>query len=954
MAKLICNQCQTPFTAAATPAPGKAPRCPKCGASSKNIPPAKRTGLARRTPAAGSKAPSASRHDQETLEVGMPPAGNTPVREATGGTPVRDTAGGTPPRGSPAAAAPGRLGPYEILEEIGRGGMGLVLKGRDASLRREVAIKILRPESQGDDQRRLRFTEEAQVTGQLEHPGIVPVHYLGQDAEGRAFFSMKLVEGRSLDQLLQRWHAADPETREDYPLPRLVSIFERVVETVGFAHSKGILHRDLKPGNVMVGTYGEVWLMDWGLAKAIQKKDDSGTIKKRKPAIQSVRDDLGKDLTLDGLTVGTPEYMSPEQAAGEALDEGADIFGLGGILYAILTGQAPIRGKSVEDTVSNAAHGKFVPIRRTASGKIAPAALVAIAEKCISRDRRDRYKSARNLLRDLRAFAAGEAVSALPDSALDRLVRYARRHRNGVAVAGVASGVLLLTLTVASMIIAGKERESRNAQDLAQSSKMREQEAEAKRMEAEARQLQAELQQQKLQAASAESAQRRMKAFAPYAQAMDLLMRGQKPERSAELLQQALAIDPEFPEAQFALGEALRFGGSPLEAARAYARADELSRKIAGRPNLQAILAAGFAYDGAGYYKEAEEAFHRAELNGASDPLAMVGKVFRLAHERSLTEARRIAEEALRAAPHLWESHFAVAYVLKEMAEDGIVPRGTVLEVCLPEFRKALELSPRQAETCVWIGICLSSFAKDHENALAMFDRAVSLEPGNGNRYLSRAQARGRLGDLKGAQDDLDAARRLKASPTLLRMQEVHEASARGAIADAYAMLGEIIRTNYEWAPLVTNYLFMGHSLKKDDENRELIERWTKDHPNYVYTYVLSAAFALDKRDPASAQKSIEAGYKLAPYNTQLRKVKCELLYQQRRLAEMLVLCDEGLKDSPGDFNLAFGRVRALAGMKRLDDALAWLEELQKTFPQYKDQLDAARGQLEALRSGKP
>ncbi|MBI3830791.1 MAG: protein kinase [Planctomycetes bacterium] len=929
--QIVCDKCKTPYAVAAVKT-GAPSRCPACGtmSSSKNLTPARRTGEARRTPAAGSRS-TPSWHEQETLAVSTRTAGKP-------GTPAPAPPPPEPRPAAPSFTTPSKLGPYEILEEIGRGGMGLVLRGRDASLRREVAIKILRPEAQGDDGRRLRFTEEAQVTGQLEHPGIVPVHFLGQDAEGRAFFSMKLVTGLPLDQIVRNWHAGDAETLEEYPLTRLLSIFERVCETVGFAHSKGILHRDLKPSNVMIGSHGEVWVLDWGLAKAIKEKDGSGTIKSRATEVKSVRQDLGKDLTLDGLTVGTPEYMSPEQAAGDPLDEGADIFGLGGVLYALLTGHAPIRGKSVEDTVSNAAHGKFTPLRRTGAGKQLPAALVAITEKCLEKSRKERYRNAKHLLRDLRAFAAGEAVSALPDTSLDRLRRFARRHRTGVAITGAAAGLLLLTLTIAAIIVAGKEREARNAQDEAQADRLRAQASDSKRLQAESEKLQAELQKQKVLAASSEKAQRRLRAFEPYARSMDLLMRGQLPERAAEDLKRALAIDPDFPEAQFALAESLRFSGSPHEAALAYLKADELSRKLANRPNLQAIVYAGFAFDGAGFYKEAEDAFERAENNGANDPLAIVGKIFRLAHNRNLKEAQRLADDALLAAPHLWETHFAVGYIAREMSEDGVLPPSTLREISIPEFRKAVDLAPRQAEAVSWLALTLGRYPEDQAEARKLIERTVELEPNNGNRFLHRASARLSAGDAAGAEQDLAAARRLKASPMLLKEWEAQRAAQAGDRATAYKLIGEVVADAYEWPPLIANYLNLGNSLGHAAENAELYERWRKANPTYPQVRAYTAYMSMVAKDFAGAQKELEAGLKDAPYNITLLHLKAELLVLGRKHAEALATADEALKFYPKDPGLSVERLRALAGLARFDEALEFLTQLEKDAPAQKAQ----------------
>jgi serine/threonine-protein kinase len=254
----------------------------------------------------------------------------------------------------PAAAAaatelPARLGRYELHEEIGRGGMGCVLRGHDPELGRDLAVKVLLADHQNDPGVVSRFTEEAQIGGQLQHPGIVPVYELGRSADQRPFFAMKLVRGRTLAELLHE--RAGP----GQDLPRLLHVFEQVCQTLAYAHSRGVIHRDLKPANVMVGAFGEVQVMDWGLAKVLGErrrapegsspavKDATGGLEDAPAVVRTARSVGLGPASRRGHALGTPAYMAPEQAAGEVdrLDERCDVFGLGAILCEILTGQPP-------------------------------------------------------------------------------------------------------------------------------------------------------------------------------------------------------------------------------------------------------------------------------------------------------------------------------------------------------------------------------------------------------------------------------------------------------------------------------------------------------------------------------------------------------------------------------------------------------------------------------------
>ena len=231
---------------------------------------------------------------------------------------------------------------YQISGEIARGGMGAVLRGRDPDLGRELAIKVLLERHNDEPAMIRRFVEEAQIGGQLQHPGIVPVYEFGAFANARPYFTMKLVEGRTLAFLLAGRKAPGDD------LPRFLSIFESIAQTVAYAHSRGVIHRDLKPSNVMVGSFGEVQVMDWGLAKVLGRRG-SGDEAAARPDLASPnvvctpRSGSDADDSRPGSVLGTPSYMAPEQAAGEIplVDERADVFGLGAILCEILTAHRP-------------------------------------------------------------------------------------------------------------------------------------------------------------------------------------------------------------------------------------------------------------------------------------------------------------------------------------------------------------------------------------------------------------------------------------------------------------------------------------------------------------------------------------------------------------------------------------------------------------------------------------
>src|SRR5262245_46781524 len=298
---------------------------------------------------------------------------------------------------------PRRIGDrYQLLGEIARGGMGVILKGRDPHLGRDLAIKVLKSELTGKPAAEQRFVEEAQVGGQLQHPGIVPVYDLGRFADGRPYFTMKLVKGRTLAALLTE--RADLTTDRG----RFLKVFEQVAQTIAYAHSRGVIHRDLKPANVMIGNFGEVQVMDCGLAKVLPQggiADEEKANRGAKPSsdsqveptvIRTARVGSIGSETMAGSILGTLAFMPPEQAGGEIdkLDERADVFGLGAILCVILTGDPPYVGDDGEAIRLLAIRGELDDAfaRLDASGT--DAELAGLCKRCLSAKREARPRHA--------------------------------------------------------------------------------------------------------------------------------------------------------------------------------------------------------------------------------------------------------------------------------------------------------------------------------------------------------------------------------------------------------------------------------------------------------------------------------------------------------------------------------------------------------------------------------
>ncbi|HSI15272.1 MAG TPA: protein kinase [Chthoniobacter sp.] len=360
---------------------------------------------------------------------------------------------------------------YKVITTINRGGMGVILQARDLRIRRTVAMKVMKTSNQFSRENVLRFIDEAQLTGQLEHPNIVPVYELGIDEQGEIFYTMKFVKGTTLDDVLRGIRNGRQKTIEKYPLGALLTIFQKVCDAVAYAHSKSIIHRDLKPENIMIGSFGEVLVMDWGLAKNMStvRKETPDAPAATMPELMATKaaDDLRGFETMHGLIVGTPPYISPEQARGELdrIDERSDIYVLGGILYAILALRPPVEGETVHEVVEKIVTSSIAPpssynqpVKKSATktpsldgssdsgeansnlvfahcpNKRIPDGLSAVVMKALALDPADRYQHVEDLQCDIEAYQGGFATKAERASMAKHALLFAARHKKEVAL----------------------------------------------------------------------------------------------------------------------------------------------------------------------------------------------------------------------------------------------------------------------------------------------------------------------------------------------------------------------------------------------------------------------------------------------------------------------------------------------------------------------------------------
>jgi serine/threonine protein kinase len=399
---------------------------------------------------------------------------------------------------APEAHASGSpTGRYRILRPHAYGGLGEVFLAHDEELGRDVALKRLRPRRADDPASRQRFIAEAAVTARLEHPGVVPVHGLVQDAEGRPAYAMRFIQGDTLEDAINQFHgtAADDDGKRSAseiiigalkgpPAPRFDSLefrqllarFVAVCNAIAYAHSRGVIHRDLKPANVMLGPFGETLVVDWGLAKDLESVSrDSGTsadtANHSPSASQPFTLSPSQAVTQAGEILGTPCYMAPEQADGQAVGTAADVYGLGAILYTLLTGAPPVPGGNPREVLDRVRRGAIAPPRAVIPAL--PRPLDAACRTAMAFDPAARYPSALDLAADIERWLADEPVSADRETRRERVRRWGRRHRPVVAAVAALLVTAVIALGITTVLISRQQAETEGAKKRIEEQKTR-------------------------------------------------------------------------------------------------------------------------------------------------------------------------------------------------------------------------------------------------------------------------------------------------------------------------------------------------------------------------------------------------------------------------------------------------------------------------------------------------
>src|SRR5262245_28318682 len=363
----------------------------------------------------------AGRSTRESLaRSGDPEVGGTLAHLGPASTQQEEDADRTAPSSVGEATRDGQR--FRVLRPHARGGLGAVFVALDAELHREVALKQILERHADDPTSRARFLAEAEITGGLEHPGVVPVYGLGTYGGGRPYYAMRFIRGDSLKEAIEHFHRDDAlksdPGRRALELRKLLRRFLDVCNALDYAHSRGVIHRDLKPANIILGRHGETLVVDWGLAKVIGRADPSVGEQTIAPSSS------GSSETLPGSALGTPAYMSPEQASGDLdrLGPRSDVYSLGATLHCLLTGKPPLEGEDIGEILRKVQAGDF-----RAPREVVPwldKALDAVCAKAMATKPEERYGSCRALADDVERWMADEPVSAWADPWTRRLVRW--------------------------------------------------------------------------------------------------------------------------------------------------------------------------------------------------------------------------------------------------------------------------------------------------------------------------------------------------------------------------------------------------------------------------------------------------------------------------------------------------------------------------------------------------
>jgi tetratricopeptide (TPR) repeat protein len=879
-----------------------------------------------------------------------------------------------PVAGRPARAAPqpdlppgSRFAGYEVIRELGHGGRGIVYRVGDPELNRPLAVKVLRTELRDEPDAVRRFLEEAQVTGQLQHPSIVPVHAIGQLPDGRPYFSMKLVQGRTLAGLL----AERPTPAHD--LPRFLGIFQQVCQAVAFAHSRRVIHRDLKPANIMVGAFAEVQVMDWGLAKVLTTEGadrgppqgEPGVLAPGTPdTIRTVRTEATGLSSADGLVVGTFAYMSPEQAKGrvEQLDPRADVFGLGALLCEVLTGLPPYAGVPPWELHLMAAAGDLADAFARLDRCGADPELTTVARDCLSPEREHRPGDAGAVAERVAAYLAGvqerlrraeleKAAAQVRAEEAQATIRAERRAR--WLTAGLATaGLVVVVVLAAGGLWAQRQRAVRQAEAARQ--------AEALRLE--------------VGAALGQAARFRLAGH--FEECRELLEQARQragtngPDDLRKQVDQALAdtglVERLDHARQRALavvkGEKLDFAGPGQEYAVALSgaglgREEEDPEAVAARVRASAVRVEIVATldDWAVTAGEGQLTWLLAVAR-AADPDPERNRLRQPALWRDAGALARLAEEARveELSPQLAT---ALARVLRRRGRDPVpllreaqahyphdfwlnfrlgvaLHQAKQWDEAIGYYLAALALRPRAAVVRTNLGVALYDRGKWDE-AVRHYQQALRIDPKDWVVHNNLGSALYDRGKWEEAVGHFEQALRIDPKNAKVHSNLGNALKAKGRVKEAVGHYEEALRIDPKCAPAHNN---LGATLYDRGKWEEAVAHYEEAlgiDPLYADAHYNLGNALHDRGKWEEAVRHYQQALRIDPQNARVHNNLGNALYAKGRVEEAVGHYEEALRIDPKHANAHIGLGNALRARGKLGAAIEHYERAVRIDPTY-------------------
>ncbi|HZY84649.1 MAG TPA: serine/threonine-protein kinase, partial [Gemmataceae bacterium] len=781
---------------------------------------------------------------------------------------------------------------YLLGEEIGHGGMGEVHRARDPHLGRELAVKVLRGDRHTNPESLRRFVEEAQVCGQLQHPAIVPVHDLGRLEDERPFFAMKLVKGRTLADLLKdRAGPADG-------LPRFLTIFEQICQALAYAHARGVIHRDLKPANVMVGAFGEVQVMDWGLAKVLRPQASAPTVVETAATIIRTVRSAGLDESRDGQAVGTPAYMAPEQARGEVelLDERCDVFGLGAILCEVLTGKPPFIGSTPNEIHARAMCADLGGAFARLDGCGADAELVGLAKACLAADAAARPRDAGAVTATVTAYQHA-VQERLREAELGRAraqVRAVEERKRRRLTVGLALAMLTLVVSLAAVGLWLQRQRAERREEAAR--QQAERQAEAARQEGALRQ---DMEARLAQAAS--------------------LRRGGHFEEGLKLLGQARQrLGADGPDD---LREQVDRASSDTALARRLDEARQRASTLTEERRLDYAGAAkeyGAALRGAGLGREGEDAAAvaarvrasavRVEIVAALDE--WVGLTSGRARREWLLAVARLADpdplrDRLR-QPERWRDKTALARLAKEASAQELPPQlaAALARALLRSGGDAVPLlraTQARYPDDFWLNFLLGGAllgGKERDEAIGFYRAALALRPRAAVIHNNLGVALGRTGKQDEAIRHYERAVALAPNNALAHNNLGIVLRSKGKLEEAIRHFEEALRIDPKFADA---HVTLGSALRarKPEEAIRHFEEALRIDPKNANAHVNLGLALYGKGKQEEAIRHYERALQSDPKNANAHHYLGNALYDQGKQEEAIRHFEEALRIDP-------------------------------------------------------